>query len=39
MIRKKLKEKHNLRKQWQYYRSPKIKTRLYNALKDLKELN
>jgi len=38
MIRKKLKEKYNLRKQWQHYRSPKIKTRLNKTTKNLKKL-
>jgi hypothetical protein len=38
MIREKLKEKRNLRKQWQYYRSPKTKSRLNKAIKNLKKL-
>jgi O-succinylbenzoate synthase len=37
-IREKLKKKHNVRKQWQHYRSPIIKTKLNKAIKDLKKL-
>jgi len=36
-ILKKTKGKRNLRKQWQHYRSPVIKTRLDKAIKDLKK--
>jgi len=35
-IREKLKEKHNLRKQWQYYRSSI--TKINKVIKDLKKL-
>jgi len=38
MIREKLKEKCNMRKQWQHYRSAKIKIMLNKAFKDLKKL-
>jgi len=37
-IREKLKEKRNLRKQWQHHRSPIIKIRLNKAVKDLQKL-